>query len=524
MAERTPVRTEPTTHLEVERKYDVGPDEQLPDLSAVPAVAELAPAVRHELTATYYDTADLRLRAAGATLRRRTGGDDAGWHLKLPAGADREEIGLAEGGDEPPRALQALVRSRARGQELAAVATLSTARTVHRLLADDGRVLVEVADDRVTGTVLPAGAEPAAEPLVWREWEAELVTGNRRLLDDVQEALLAAGATPAGSGSKVGRVLGRLPASDGRPWWADRAVTSRKVTAGGVLQAHLAEQVGELVARDPQVRRDLPDAVHKMRVATRRLRSALRSFRPLLDRTRTDPVRTELAWLAGVLGQARDAEVMHARLRDLVAGQDPDLVVGPVRDRIDTVLGARYRQAHDDVLAELDGPRYLALLDTLTALFADPPLSDAARGRATDVLPAVVRRAEKHVLRLLASASDLPPGAAQDVELHEARKSAKQARYVAEAVAPVYGRDARRWAAAVADLQEVLGTHQDGVVTREALRELALQAHRSGENGFTYGRLHALEQAAADAAAVTWPAALAALRNKQLRKWFARAR
>ena len=87
-----------------------------------------------------------------------------------------------------------------------------------------------------------------------------------------------------------------------------------KGSAGSAVQAHLAEQVAELVARDPQTRRDRRTRLHRMRVATRRLRSALATFRPLLDRTRTDPLREELRWLAGVLGAARDAEVMHARL------------------------------------------------------------------------------------------------------------------------------------------------------------------------------------------------------------------
>lgn len=503
-----------TSAVEVERKYDVAADTAVPDLSGLPGVVGVE--VRtYELDATYVDTEDLRLRAAATTLRRRTGGADAGWHLKLPHGADREEVRLdGDTSPEVPAALHALVRARTRALPLVPVARLQTTRTVHRLQTADGRVLAEVADDVVVGR-----AGDAAEPLRWREWEVELVDGDPAVLDDVQVLLLAAGATPSGSASKVGRVLGRRPVAEGQqPWWGRRPASSGKATAGGVLVAHLAEQVGELVARDPQVRRDQPDALHKMRVATRRLRSALQTFRPLLDRTRTDPLRDELRWLAGVLGEVRDTEVMHARLRGLVADEPAELVVGPVRERIDTELDARYRAAHDRVLAELEGERYLALLDALDALVAEPPLLPLARERARTVLPGLVEHAWRRLTRALRHA-ERADGTERDLLLHEARKDAKRARYAAEAVASAYGKPAVAFAKAVTRLQEVLGEHQDGVVTREALRELAAAAAAAGEDGFTYGRLHGLEQARAETAGAGWRRARRAASKRRLRRW-----
>ncbi len=506
-----------TSSLEVERKYDVAADAPVPDLSALPGVRRVDDD-SFELDATYFDTADLALRTAGITLRLRRGGDDAGWHLKLPHGADREELHLPAGdsSDEPqvPEELRSLVRSRTRRRELVPVARLRTTRSVHRLRDADGRVLAEVADDLVDGTPLLADA-PA---LRWREWEVELGAGPRGLLDAAQDRLLAAGARAASSASKVGRVLAALPgAPDGLARRA-RPARPRKASAGRVLQEHLAEQVEELLARDPQVRRDLPDALHKMRVATRRLRSALRAFRPLLDRDVADPLRDELAWLAGVLGEVRDVEVMHARLRRLVDGQDPDLVVGPVHARIDQVLGDRYRAAHDRVLVELEGDRYLRLLTALDALATAPPLVGAADGRATRVLPGLVRHADQRLRRAMAAA-ERATGEEQDLLLHEARKDAKRARYAAEAVAGHAGKPARAYAKAVTELQEVLGEHQDGVVTREALRELADAADRAGERSFTYGRLHGLEQARADAAAARWPQVRAQAADRRLRRW-----
>ncbi len=503
-----------TSAVEVERKYDVPPGTPVPDLTALAGV-DAVEVRTDELDATYFDTEDLRLRAAGTTLRRRTGGADAGWHLKLPHGVDREEVRLDgdTSADVPPQ-LHALVRARTRTRPLVPVARLQTTRTVHRLAAPDGRVLAEVADDLVVGRT---AADPEGE-LRWREWEVELVDGDRTVLDDVQAVLLAAGAAPSDSASKVGRVLGRRPTADGQPpWWGRRPPTSGKATAGGVLLAHLQGQVDELVARDPQVRRDLPDALHKMRVATRRLRSALQTFRPLLDRTATDPVRDELRWLAAVLGEVRDTEVMHARLRALVAAEPAELVVGPVLARVDTELGARYRQAHDRVLVELEGPRYLALLDSLDRLLADPPLQPPARERARTVLPGLVLHSWRRLDRDLRQAAEVT-GEEQDLLLHEARKAAKRVRYAAEAVAPAYGPPAVAFAKAVTRLQEALGEHQDGVVTREALRDLAAVAHGAGEDGFTYGRLHGLEQARATAGS-DWTRARRKASRGRLRHW-----
>ena len=507
-----------TSTLEIERKYDVGPDLGVPDLSGLPGVLRVSEAQEDLLEATYLDTQDLRLRAAGMTLRSRTGGSDAGWHLKLPAGADREEVHAepSDLDDGVPAALHALVRARTRERDLVPVARLSTRRTVRRLLGEGDQVLLEVADDVVRGEPVGGGAE-----LAWREWEAELVEGERSLLDAVGERLLAAGAEPSGSGSKVGRVLGRRPAQEGAPgWWAARPVTSRKVSAGGVLQAHLQDQVDELVRRDPHTRRDVPDALHKMRVATRRLRSALSTFRVLLDRERTDPLREELRWLAGVLGGARDAEVMHERLRRLVAQEEPDLVLGPVAERVDAALSERHGDAHRVVREELDAERYLRLLDALDALVAEPPLLPLARERATEVLPRIVQRSWKRLDRTMRTAERAEPGAEQDELLHEARKDAKRARYVAEAVVPVFGEPARTYAKAVATLQEVLGEHQDGVVTRDALLEIAQQAQEAGEPSFTYGRLHGTEQARAEAAAARWPEVRAEVSVRRLRRWF----
>src|SRR5688500_6054098 len=182
-------------HTEVERKYVADDGFQLPPLTnliagtdggrdrQVTPVVEGEP-VRQRLAAVYFDTADLRLATAGLTLRRRTGGDDAGWHLKVPAGPNtRSEIRqpLGRAARTVPAALQRMVWARTLGSALRPVAEIVTDRTVRRLVDATGHVVAEVADDRVTARRLlptegPGDAAGAATS--WREIEVELARGD----------------------------------------------------------------------------------------------------------------------------------------------------------------------------------------------------------------------------------------------------------------------------------------------------------------------------------------------------------
>jgi CHAD domain-containing protein len=477
-----------STHLEVERKYDPGTDGALPDLTGLPGVARVAQPERHELEAVYYDTDTLALAAARITLRRRTGGDDAGWHLKLPAGSgERQEVRLSLGRAtrNPPKELRAATLAFTRGEPLAPVATLRTSRMVHRLLADDGSCLAEVCEDDVKA--FDGAASHAL--LAWREWEVELVDGNKPLLDRVDALMSTAGAAPAQAPSKLARVLGDQvtpPTVPARP--------TRKGPVGAVLQARLAEQVEILKRRDVDVRRDTHEGVHQLRVAMRRLRSALATFRPLVDRDVTDPLREELQWIAGLLGEARDAEVMAERLGHTVAAQPVELVLGGVSARIQHTLGTRYREGLAVAVKAMESTRYLELLDSLDRLVADPPWTPLAQEPAKDVLPGLLRRDWKRLRRAVVAVERATDEQSRDVALHESRKAAKRLRYAAEAARPVLGKDAKRVVAAAKAAQTVLGEHHDSVVTRSVLRELGVQAQLDGDSAFTFGLLYGLEQ------------------------------
>ena len=193
-------------HLETEQKYDADADFVLPELGG----RRTAAPKRIYLSATYFDTDDLDLIRHKITLRRRVGGDDEGWHLKLPVRKDtRQEMHapLDEGAaSSVPARLAAQVEDITAGHPLRPIAILDTERTVVLVAAPAGDALAEVADDRVTAIRL---GEKDSEPMTWREIEVEAKSPDSAdLLERVGKALREAGARPSASGSKLARVLG----------------------------------------------------------------------------------------------------------------------------------------------------------------------------------------------------------------------------------------------------------------------------------------------------------------------------
>ena len=490
------------TKREIERKYE-SDDSGLPDLTGVAGVAAVIDKGVAQLDATYYDTADERLAASSVTLRRRTGGSDAGWHLKFPvAPGVRDEI-QAPLSDTLPRTLAGLVRSRVRDAELVPVVRLRSDRDVRDLVDADGRLLAEVSVDAVRAERL-SGAGGSAQ---WTEIEVELADGtDPAFLDKVEKRLKKAGVRPSSSASKLQRALAETAPKKKRAKKARAAQTQAPITvsAGDHVLAYLRAQRDAVVELDPAVRRDVYDSVHSMRVATRRMRSAFRSYARVLDRAVTDPIGEELKWLAGELGVDRDQEVLTERLTAALDELPRTLLSGPVRTRLRTWSHARSGGSRRRLIGVLDGKRYLQLLQTLDALLTDPPLLQAAGGKPEKVIGKAVRKDFSAVSGLVEQALMLGPGHDRDLALHEARKKAKRARYSAESAVPALGGPAAGLVKSMKSLQNLLGDHQDSVMTREALRELARQAHGAGEPSFTYGLLYGREErrAAEDEAAL----------------------
>ena len=370
------------TATETERKYDVPADFVLPSLAGAAGVSESGEAEIHELDATYFDTEDLRLARNKRTLRRRTGGSDAGWHLKTPAeGSSRTEhrVPLTDG-DEVPAELTSVVRTIVRTRPLRPVARLRT----HRV---------------------------------------------------------------------------------------------------------------ETPLRDAE-------GIHRMRVATRRLRSTLKTFKASFDPQRAVFLRGELKWLADVLGAVRDGQVLSQKL--LVGTEDFPQVAARIRAKLE----ADVARGQQELVAALDGDRYLALLDAVDDLADDPEPDDAGALRKA---AKVVRKAD----RLLDEAT----ADEEDGELHEARKAYKQARYAVEVFAPSAGKRGKGLVKALTGLQDVLGAHQDSVVAREVLQEVAEAAHAEGENTFAYGIVHARQERIGELTLQDLPEAVAASRAPKLRSW-----
>lgn len=290
----------------------------------------------------------------------------------------------------------------------------------------------------------------------------------------------------------------------------EREPVDRGATAATVVRRAIAASTLRLVRHDSGVRRGGdPEAVHQARVAVRRLRSDLRTFSPLLDPAWTGELRDELRWLGGELGRVRDAEVLAGEVTRAVESLpdgDQDRGRRLIADFEDEI---RVRRAQ--LLEAMSSPRYLALVERLVDASDIPLLTAAAEAEARTVLPRLVRKPWR---RLRRDAGRLNGGATDD-QLHALRIRAKRARYAAEAGAPVLGRRARRFAKAVAGLQDVLGAHHDAVVAAEALRA------RSGNRAlaFVAGQAMMIEREAGSESRAAWPRAWRSARRRKLRTW-----
>jgi CHAD domain-containing protein len=280
--------------------------------------------------------------------------------------------------------------------------------------------------------------------------------------------------------------------------------------AKDVIKSVLAESIASLLHHDPLVRTSSdPEAVHQARVATRKLRSHLRTFGPLLDPEWTEPLRSELGWLAMGLGAVRDREVLLERLRE----RAKLLPAADLRsaNSLLHVLEVEIETLRKKLIAELGSVRYVDLLERLVAAAHSPATLPEADPPASSVLPPLAAGP----WRRLRSAVRQLPDPPTDPELHRIRILAKRARYAAEAVAPVAGAVATAFARAAAKLQTVLGEHQDSVTAQAWLRG----ARISGRRAFVAGELIAMEHIAAEEARAKWPKVWKALDRKQLREW-----
>jgi CHAD domain-containing protein len=465
------------------------------------------PQAARRLQTTYYDTADLRLARWGASLRYRPG---EGWTVKLPQGQEGALLVRAEhvfpgDGRRPPAEAVAMVRAFVRTGQLSPVVRMRTLRRPVELREPGGSRLAELADDDVQ--VLDGRRITAR----FRELEVELdEDADDDLLEQVVDRLLEAGAQAAEPTPKYLRALG------GRERVLGPEIVPPELdddaTVEALLRHDLASGTLRLFRHEAGVRTgEDPEAVHQARVATRRLRSTLRTFSSLLDPDWTDRLRDELKWLADLLGQVRDTDVLLERFNEhLAALPAADAKVGP---RLLAALVDQRDSARRRLLRAMATERYAVLLDDLVAAAAAPALLPGADRPAAQVMPPLVTKPWKRLRKQVRKAGDDPP----DDQLHQIRIRAKRARYAAEAVEPVIGQPAEDYADAVADLQSVLGDHQDAVVGEAWLREAAGSARR--DVALVAGQLVAAERASAADTRERWRAVWKTASRKKLRAW-----
>jgi len=482
---------------EREAKFEVPDDFDLPPLGRAVDRSSM------KLDARYWDTADHRLLRWGHTFRYRhaSDGSEDGWTLKLgaPTGAhaagavlDRQELDEPGPPDEPPARLAALVLGTVRGAPLRPIAAIETERAVLHVGT------VEVSDDRVSSWV---DGTPGPS---FRQIEIEAKgPGSGALLADLSDRLIRTGAK-ATTATKLQTVLGVEP----EPEVVVPPLRS-KSRVDVLVRYALARSVTRLIREDPKIRASAEaDPVHDARVATRRLRSDLKTLEPYV--APVEGLRQELGWLGGLLGAVRDLDVlierMDARIRELS---------GPDRAAAAPIL-AKLKDDHDrrrsELLDGVDSARYLTLLGELIEASRTPPLKRSTdRRRARGVLRTVTRKAWRRTARAVDRLESSPPDAA----LHEIRKRAKRARYAAELGREVFGKPAMRLAERLADVQDELGALQDTVVAEERLRSLRLPS----ASAFVAGMLACSERAARAGARGRWWGAWKAARSKRLRRW-----
>lgn len=444
-----------TKVTEIERKFSVASPGAQPSFDGLAGISRADRDAPVTLKATYFDTEDQDLLQHRITLRRRTGGTDEAWHLKLPESAGARSEVHAPLSEDIPDELRSVVAAIVRDRALTPLATLQTSRTVTHIVSDNGEVVAEFADDEVVG--VDVRTAPDAE-IIWHEWEVELIgTTDRDLLDRLCRRLVDAGAEPSTYPAKLVHVVGTPPQ---RSTYADPTVGA------------LARLTDDLVERDGWVRADRPDGVHQMRVTSRRLRSLLRSHPALLALPGGEHLESELRELAATLGVARDAEVLAKRYQKALDDLPPELVRGRARERLVTNSKAAYTRGLRRAVLALDSERYFRLLDGLEGL---------ARAAADGDFSAAASVAHaRHKLRKAATKARREPS---DEHFHSVRKKAKQLRYVAEAAGK------RKMAKRAKAIQTLLGDHQDSVVSRTHLLETADRAAAAGEDTFTYGLL-----------------------------------
>ncbi len=454
-----------------------------------------------KISDAYYDTDDWRFYRAGYALRVRKTGSTAEATMKSLSPAEgnvrrRREISEPLSDDKPATLARASgpvgerFRALLGGHKVRPMFKVNTRRQRFGLLLEDparqdsengssgdgSGERVRIGEVALDSSEIPLGGGKESARLSRVEVEAGAGTAPtpdlRGFVDEVQYAL---DLKPASISKFETGLYATGLSPDGA---ADTGPTGigPGMTLGEVAFAVLRRQFGALRAHEPGTRiGEDPEELHDMRVATRRLRAAMKVFEAgLPERARW--FREELRWVAGALGNVRDLDVQIGRLEAWKngAGEETSAFLAKILD----VIEKRRAEARGRMLEALDSGRYDRLQSSFAEMLRRGPGverelarangRDPAREPIASAAPGIVSRAHRKWSKAAGRLKeDSPPEA-----FHDARKRGKRLRYTLEFLSDVYGKPTRKLIEPLKVVQDDLGDHQDAIVAANTLTEL----------------------------------------------------
>jgi triphosphatase len=459
---------------EIELKLTGGPD----DLAAVLAAAPPGDDESHELISVYFDTPDLALQRAGASLRVREQEGKRVQTLKRGEGPDREEYEAPIDGLAPDPELGPLLSLAPKGAALRPVFNVRVSRRQRTFRYRDALIELALDQGEVTGG-------ERRRPIC--EVELELKSGPPSALFALARELSAAAPLYLAFDSKAARGQALVAGGEQTARKSSAVGLSGDIATGEAFQAVARKALAQIAANAASLRgKPGPEAVHQLRVGTRRLRSALTTFKPVIADEGLEAVKADLRWLSHACDRARNLDVFAAEtLAPAEVGAESPPGVKALRKAIDAERRSAWSQASETASSE----RFRALMIDVTGWVETGAWRDgkAAAAPLQDFAGQALNRHRKRFEKRRRAA----PGG-DDEARHHLRIEAKKLRYAVEAFSSLYGRRrAGRYLHSLKDLQEVLGALNDLAAGEPLLASLAL----SSEAAFAAGELVGLKTA-----------------------------